>query len=84
MWERGKGKLPAHKLQELQVVLRHVGEGGGEEALLRGGGEEVQAGVEDTLDGLLKELLEHAVLIDSRLVQALQIHKLHPGKNRSY
>ncbi len=84
MWERGEGMLPAHKLQELQMVLRHVGEGGGEEPLLWGGGEEVQTGVEDSLDGLLQELLEHAVLIDSRLVQALQIYKLHPEKNYSY
>ncbi len=42
--------------------------------------EEVERRVEDPRDRLLEKLLEDAVLVDARLVQALLIHELHPDQ----
>lgn len=68
----------AHELEEVEVRVRHVTHGAGVQSLLRRCAEEVQAWIEDLLDCLLKELFEHAVLVDPGLVQALDVHEFDP------
>lgn len=68
---------PADKLKQLQMVLLHVAGGRRIQPLFGRRLEQIQRRIEHALDGLLQELLEHAVLVDARLVQTLLVDEAH-------
>lgn len=67
----------ADELKQLQMILLHVTGRRWIQALIGGGLEQIQRRIEDPLNRLLEELLEHAVLIDARLVETLLIDEPH-------
>lgn len=72
----GLAKNSADKLKELEVLGLNVGGGAGVELVVGGAGEQTEVRVKRRLDAVLQKLLEHAVLVDARLVKPLVVDKL--------